>query len=341
MTFRCQRRDILGWTYVDLVRDWGRPMSEQNVIGVSVTAPNAQVAVDKIKHLDELGIGCAWLTSSGGGGEAVTVLAAAAAVTEEVKLGTSIVQTWSRHPVTLVQQVQVIDSIAPGRFRLGVGPSHKAGMISTFGVDFRAPIGHLREYLHILRSLMHTGAVEFEGRWYSANSSIASPMDVPIMASALRPGAFETCGELSDGAISWVCPHFYLRDTAVPAIKRGAESAGREVPPLIAHAPVCVTDDLDAARDGVRARLGYFPSIPFYANMFTEAGFTGTPESGWTNDMLDEVLIAGDEATVAERIQTVFEWGAAELLATPIPAGDDPDATEERTLKLLAEVQSG
>ena len=316
-------------------------MSEQNVIGVSVTAPNAQVAVDKIKHLDELGIGCAWLTSSGGGGEAVTVLAAAAAVTEEVKLGTSIVQTWSRHPVTLVQQVQVIDSIAPGRFRLGVGPSHKAGMISTFGVDFRAPIGHLREYLHILRSLMHTGAVEFEGRWYSANSSIASPMDVPIMASALRPGAFETCGELSDGAISWVCPHFYLRDTAVPAIKRGAESAGREVPPLIAHAPVCVTDDLDAARDGVRARLGYFPSIPFYANMFTEAGFTGTPESGWTNDMLDEVLIAGDEATVAERIQTVFEWGAAELLATPIPAGDDPDATEERTLKLLAEVQSG
>ena len=195
---------------------------------------------------------------------------------------------------------------------MGVGPSHEAGMISTFGVDFRAPIGHLREYLQILRSLMHTGAVEFEGRWYSANSSIASPVDVPIMASALRPGAFETCGELSDGAISWVCPHFYLRDTAVPAMKLGAESAGRDVPPLIAHAPVCVTDDLDAARDGVRARLGYFPSIPFYANMFAEAGFEGTPDSGWTNEMLDEVLIAGDESAVADRIQTIFEWGATE-----------------------------
>jgi alkanesulfonate monooxygenase SsuD/methylene tetrahydromethanopterin reductase-like flavin-dependent oxidoreductase (luciferase family) len=188
---------------------------------------------------------------------------------------------------------------------------------------------------------MHTGAVEFEGRWYSANSSIANPIEVPIMASALRPGAFETCGELSDGAISWVCPHFYLRDTAVPAMTRGAESAGRDVPPLIAHAPVCVTDDLDSARDGVRTRLGYFPANPFYANMFAEAGFADTPESGWTNEMLDEVLIAGDEATVAERIQTVFDWGASELLATPIPAGDDPAATEERTLKLLAEVQKG
>ncbi len=313
-------------------------MADQRIIGVSVTAADAREAVDRIVHLEELGVGCAWLTSSGGGGEAVTVLAGAAAVTDEIRLGTSIVQTWSRHPVALAQQVQVLDSLAPGRFRLGVGPSHRAGMISSFGADFRAPIGHLREYIHILRALMHTGAVEFEGRWYSANASLSAPLDVPIMASALRPGAFETCGELADGAISWVCPHFYLRDTAVPAMRRGAESAGRETPPLIAHAPVCVTEDLEAARNGVRARLGYFPSIPFYANMFAEAGFAGTPESGWTDEMLDEVLIAGDEAAVADRIRTVFEWGAHELLATPIPAGDDPAATEERTLKLLGEL---
>ena len=315
-------------------------MAEQRIIGVSVTAADAREAVDRIVHLEELGVGCAWLTSSGGGGEAVTVLAGAAAVTDEIRLGTSIVQTWSRHPVALAQQVQVLDSLAPGRFRLGVGPSHRAGMISSFGADFRAPIGHLREYIHILRALMHTGAVEFEGRWYSANASIPAPVDVPIMASALRPGAFETCGELADGAISWVCPHFYLRDTAVPAMQRGAESAGRETPPLIAHAPVCVTEDLEAARNGVRARLGYFPSIPFYANMFAEAGFAGTPESGWTDEMLDQVLIAGDEAAVADRIRTVFEWGADELLATPIPAGDDPQATEERTLKLLGELSA-
>ncbi len=314
-------------------------MSQSNVFGVSVTASSAREAVEKIEHLEELGVGAAWLTSGGGGGEAIAILAAAAAKTETIKLGTSIVQTWSRHPVTLAQQVQVIDSLAPGRFRLGVGPSHQALMESALGADFRAPIGHLREYLHILRALMHTGAVEFEGRWYSANTSLPAIVDVPIMASALRPGAFETCGELSDGAISWVCPHFYLRDTALPALNKGAESAGRPAPPLIAHAPVCVTEDLDAARDGVRARLGYFPGIPFYANMFAEAGFSGTPDSGWTNEMLDQVLIAGDEDAVADRINTVLEWGATEILATPIPCGDDPSATEERTLKLLAQIQ--
>ena len=313
-------------------------MSGKNIVGVSVTAASARAGVDYISRLDEMGVSAAWLTSGGGGGEAMSVLAAAAAVTERVSLGTSIVQTWSRHPVTLAQQAQVIDSLAPGRFRLGVGPSHRATMISTYGADFRAPIGHLREYLRILRPLLHSGAVEFQGRWYSASTSLSAPVDIPIMASALRTGAFETCGELADGAISWVCPHFYLREQALPALRRGAESAGRAAPPLIAHAPVCVTEDIGAARDGVRARLGYFPANPFYANMFAQAGYADTPQSGWTDAMLDAVLIAGDEDAVASRIRTLFEWGATEILATPIPAGDDPRATENRTLRLLAEL---
>ena len=314
-------------------------MAQEQLIGVSVTAPNAREGVDRIVHLEELGIEAAWLTSGGGGGEAMMLLAAAAALTNEIKLGTSIVQLWSRHPVTLAQEAQVIDNLAPGRFRLGVGTGHQTPMTNFFGVDFRAPIGHLREYLHILRALLHTGAVEFEGRWYSASASLSSTVDIPIMASALRPGAFEACGAIADAVISWVCPHFYLKDTAIPALRRGAESAGRPVPPLIAHAPVCVTEDIDAARDGVRAQLGYFPSTPFYANMFAEAGFSGTAESGWTNEMLDQVLIAGGEDAVADRIQTVFDWGATELLATPIRATNEPDASEERTLNLLANLQ--
>ena len=66
-------------------------MVDERVIGVSVTAPNAQVAVDRVVHLEDLGVGAAWLTSSGGGGEAMTVLAGAAAVTDRIRLGTSIV----------------------------------------------------------------------------------------------------------------------------------------------------------------------------------------------------------------------------------------------------------
>lgn len=307
-----------------------------NKIGVAVSARSPSDALEQIRRLEELGVSAAWLTSGGGGGDSMTVLAAAAAQTETILLGTSIVQTWSRHPVSLAQQVQVVADLAPGRFRLGVGPSHKDTMERTYGVDFRAPLGHLKDYLHVTRTLLQQGAVEYEGRWYSANASISVPLNVPVMASALRPGAFELCGAEADGAISWVCPHFYVRDTAMPALERGARSAGRPTPPMVVHAAVCVSEDLEGARDGVRQRLGYFPTSPFYAGMFAEAGFQGAPESGWTDEMLDAVLISGDEDTVAEGIQAIFDWGASELLASVVPAGDDPVASEERTLRLLA-----
>jgi alkanesulfonate monooxygenase SsuD/methylene tetrahydromethanopterin reductase-like flavin-dependent oxidoreductase (luciferase family) len=311
-----------------------------NPIGVVVSARSPSEAVERIRRLEQLGVSAAWLTSGGGGGDSITLLAAAAAVTDTVLLGTSIVQTWARHPVALVQQVQVVADLAPGRLRLGIGTGHREPMTRTYGADFKAPLGHLKEYLRIATTLLKQGAVEFEGRWFSANASIPSPLDVTVMASALRPGAFEMCGAETDGAISWVCPHIYLRETAMPALQRGARSAGRPTPPMLVHAAVCVSENLEGARDGVRQRLGYFPATPFYASMFAEAGFQGTPESGWTNEMLDTVLISGDEDTVAEGIEAIFDWGASEILASVVPAGDDPEASEERTLRLLASLAS-
>lgn len=308
------------------------------VIGIAVSAPNASAGLDRIVRAEELGVRAAWLTSGGGGGDAPTLLAAAAAQTERILLGTSIMQIWSRQPVAVAQQVQVIASLAPKRFRLGVGLGHRHAMETTFGADFRHLLGHLTEYLRILKGLLQQGEIDFDGQYYRAHSRLLAPIDVPVMASALRSGAFELCGAEADGAISWVCPHQYLRDVAMPALRSGAERAGRSVPPLIVHAPVCVNEDIGAVRTGVREQLGYFPTTPFYARMFAAAGFPGSLESGWTDEMLDAVSISGDEAAVAERLEQLFSSGASEVLATVITVGDDREASAERTMRLLAQV---
>ena len=100
----------------------------------------------------------------------------------------------------------------------------------------RDPLGHLREYLRILKSLLQTGKVDYDGEFYQAHETIREPLDIPVMASALQQRSFEMCGAESDGAISWICPGTYLRDMALPAMDRGAKEAGRRTPPLIAHA---------------------------------------------------------------------------------------------------------
>ena len=179
----------------------------EGTIGVTAMSGDAAGALATIQDLERRGVPAAWLTSGGGGGDSLTLFAAAAATTERVLLGSCIVTTWPRHPVIVAQQAQVIANLSGGRFRLGVGPGHAQGMSNTYGADYRTPLTNLREYITIAKTLLTTGAVEFEGSMYRANAKIAAPSQgVSVMSSALRPRSFELCGEVADGAISWVCP---------------------------------------------------------------------------------------------------------------------------------------
>ena len=214
----------------------------EGVIGVAIQAPNAAAAVQQIVQAEQAGIPACWMTTGGIQADALIVFAGAATCTARIAMGSAIIPTWPRNPVFIAQQTLALESLAPGRFRLGIGPSTEAAM-RPFGVDFRMPLTQLREYLIVLRSLLHEGQVDFQGAIVRARARIAAPVETPIMASALQEQSFELCGELADGAISWVCPPAYLRETALPALRRGAEAAGREPPPLIMHAPICVEDD--------------------------------------------------------------------------------------------------
>jgi F420-dependent oxidoreductase-like protein len=310
----------------------------ERTIGVAAMGGNATQVLSTIQDLEQRGMPAAWLTSGGGGGDNLTLFAAAAATTERILLGSCIVTTWPRHPVAAVQQVQVIAGLSNGRFRFGIGPGHRQGMTSTFGADYRTPLTNLREYVTIAKSLLDTGAVEFDGKIYHASAKLPAPVpEVPVLVSALRPRSFELCGEISDGAISWVCPGTYLRDVALPAMQQGAEKAGRTAPPLIAHTPVCVHEDGDEVLAAVRAQLSNYPRSSFYQMMFAQAGFPEAAEiETWSKEMMDSVVIWGNEEQVAARLAERFEWGMGELIAHVVAAGSDTDASRERSLELLA-----
>ena len=307
-----------------------------NLIGVAVGAGNAGDALAMIERAEELGIQAAWMTTGGARLDSITTFAAAAVRTQRIKMGTSIVPTYPRHPLVAAQQAQVIAHLAPGRFRLGMGPSHRPTM-ESMGMDFRSPLGHLREYLQILKALLQKGKVDFDGTFYHAHESIAQTVDVPVMASALGKGSFELCGAEADGAISWICPGPYLRDVAIPAMKKGAEQAGRPVPPLIAHAPVCVHDNAEEVRAAVREQVTN-PRLPFYQRMLINAGFPEAKDGTWSDAMIDAVVLWGDEQRVTERLIEMFSFGATEVLASPIAAGTDREGSVDRTMRLLGQV---
>ena len=313
-------------------------MTTTNRIGLAITGSPSE-AVAQIRRAEELGIDAAWLTTGGARPDGMTIFAAAAVQTSRIMLGTSIVPTWPRHPIAVAQQVQVLHQLSGGRFRLGVGPSHRDGMIHGFGVNFRAPLTHLREYVRILKSLLQQGKVDFEGRFYIARGEIDAPIDVPVMASALRRRSYELCGAEADGAISWVCPSAYLRDSALPAMTAAAQRAGRPCPPLIAHAIVAVDENADAVRQAVRQQMGLYVTLPFYAQMFVDAGFPEAQSGKWSDGMIDAVAIHGNAEQVAEGVRNLFSYGVTEIIASPVITGPNPNASWERTVSALAGIQ--
>lgn len=310
---------------------------DQKLIGVAISAPDSAGVLAGIEQAEQMGIPAAWLTTGGVGLDALTLFAAAAVRTSQIRLGTSITPTFPRHPLVVVQQVQVLAQLAPDRFRLGLGPSHRPIIEGTFGIDFRAPLSHLRDYVHIVKTILQSGSVDFHGRYYRAHGQIRTPVQVPVMASALQRKSFEFCGEAADGAISWVCPGVYLRDVALPAMREGAARAGRAAPPLVAHAPVCVHDNVEEVRAAARQQLANYVRLPFYLQMLAAAGFPEAAEGAWSDRMIDAVVLSGDEARVTDRLRELFAMGAAEVLVSPVAAGSDRKASQERTLRLVAE----
>ena len=305
------------------------------LVGVAVGGAGIREIQAMILRAEELGIHAAWMTTGGARPDSMTAFAATAGLTENIKLGTSIVPTYPRHPLVMAQQAQIVAQLAPGRFRLGVGPSHRP-TIEAMGIEFNAPLAHLREYLRILKAILQGGRVDFDGEHYTAHDGIGEPLDMEVMASALRKGSFELCGEEADGAISWICPGQYLHDVALPAMQAGAQRAGRETPPLIAHAPVCVHDNADEVRAAVRQQV-MNPRLPYYQNMLIEAGYPEAREGVWSDGMIDGAVIWGDEEKCAEGIQRLFDLGSTEVLASPISAGPDAAASADRTMRLLGQ----
>ena len=307
-------------------------------IGLHAGAPNAEASLDLMRRAEAAGVHATWLTTGGTGLDALTLFAAGAVQTDSIVFGTSIVPTYPRHPIVVAQQAQVIDQLAPGRLRIGVGPSHRPPMRSMFGFELRRPLTNLREYLQILRALLQEGTVDFDGREYTAHASIPGPINVPVMASALQEGSFELCGAEADGAISWVSPAVYLRDSALPAMRRGADQAGRETPPLIAHAPVCISTDAGATRVAVQQQLSNYPRLPYYQQMWAAAGHPEAAEETWSDGMIESTVLTGDSDTVGEKMTAMLDMGISELLVTPVTAGDDPAADMEATIELLGKV---
>jgi alkanesulfonate monooxygenase SsuD/methylene tetrahydromethanopterin reductase-like flavin-dependent oxidoreductase (luciferase family) len=309
-------------------------MSVRERIGLGFRPDDAGQALDLIARAEAAGIETIWTVMGALARDTPTIFAAAAVQTKRIKLGTAIVPAFTRHPLALATQALAIEDLAPGRLRLGIGTSHQRTMIPAYGLPFDRPLAQLREYLQVIRPALHDGKVSFSGEFYRAEATLPRATTTTVPISALREHAFELAGELSDGAISWLCPIDYLARVGKPALERGARAANRPVPPLIAHVLVLPRIDRALVREATRKALSYYAGAPFYQRMFAAAGFPLGPDSGIPDALIDNLVVSGDDEAIIAALHERLAQGMDELLLNLVPA-DDPRADEEALLRII------
>ena len=293
-------------------------------IGLIVNGTNAAAAIKTIAAAETAGVQQIWMTNTPWFPDVLTTLAAAAIKTSIVRLGTAIIPTYPRHPVALAQEVLALHDIAPGRLRLGIGPSHRAIVEDIYGLPQTTPLVHLREYVKVLHSIFWDGKVDHHEEFFNIVVEFPRTAQIPVLISTLGKKAFQLAGEIADGALSWMCPVPYLLHTGIPLLRKAATANGRSSPPpLIAHIPVALNQDRDSVMVAGHKMFEMYSKLPFYAKMFADAGFPLTSDNKVTDDLVNNMIISGNEDTMATSFTKLLAAGLDELMVSLVPVVDE------------------
>ena len=240
-----------------------------------------------------------------------------------IEVGTTVVPTYTHHPMTLAQQALTLNGASGGRFVLGVGLSHQFVIEAMYGLSFEKPLRHMREYLSVLLPLIRDGAASYDGETIRTQAAvdIAGRQPCPVVVAALGPKMLELAGTVADGTVTWMTGPSTLATLTIPTITKAADTAGRPAPRVTVSLPVCVEEDVAKSRGWADEEFAMYGMLPSYRAMLDREGAGGP----------GDVAITGDESTVAEQLAHLGEIGVTHFGAAEY---GPPDA-RSRTRALL------
>lgn len=303
-----------------------------------IPGPDLRQAVELARRVEELGYQSLWVTH-GGGRDSFVVLSAYADKTKTIALGNGVVPIYPRHPVALAQEALTLAELSAGRFRLGVGVSHRPMMESALGLGMAKPLEVMREYVAVLRGAL-AGRVDHAGpryrvSWTSALRGLPEPP--PIFLAALSAPMLELAGEVADGVILWLCAPGYIRRVALPAIAKGRQRAGKAVEgfEVVAAVPVGVTDDVKGVTELFKEELTRYLALPFYRAMLGASGLgeelvrfdrdregRAAPGEAVPDRLTSALGGIGDRAAVSDYVNSYRQAGVTLPAVRPIGFSD-------------------
>jgi 5,10-methylenetetrahydromethanopterin reductase len=296
-------------------------------------AHDIREGIELVRYAEQQGFDAVWQADSRLVRDAVVPMAAFAATTDRIKVGSGVVDIWTRNPARLASTFSTLDDLAPGRVICGLGAWWDP-LASKVGISRDRPLTVMREVVTVVRALLANETVTFDGVFAHLDGveldyvhQERRPKDVPIYIGATGMQMMELTGEIADGAVlNYLVSPAYNTD-AIAALERGAAKAGRTIdqidrPQLV----VCSVDrDRAAALDGARLLvtqyLGQQPHI--------------MKASGVPQELLDEIgkvltwPATHDQVVAASKL-------VPDDIVQMITASGEPDEVREKVGEYVA-----
>jgi len=321
-------------------------------------------ALELAQRAEALGFDSVWVPEAYGT-DAVSVLGAIAAGTDRIKLGSGIVNVFSRTPALLAQTAATLDLISGGRFILGLGTSGHQVISGWHGVPFDRPLQRMRETIAIVRQVLRRERLVFHGEVFEMDQGLKllarPPREaIPIFLATLTPGGLRLTGELADGWIPTLFAPDHM-DVFRPELEAGARIAGRSLDALAIapYVPVCIDDDRARAREALKPWVALYVGgmgsrrKNFYNEVVRQYGFVDDARtlqelylSGKQLEairrvpdaLVDAITIAGPAPYVHERLAVWASAGVTTMLAAVHGKTQDERL---RTIEILAAAAGG
>ncbi|MFJ2440384.1 MULTISPECIES: LLM class F420-dependent oxidoreductase [unclassified Streptomyces] len=314
--------------------------------GAGMDGDNLAVA----QEADRLGYDVCWVAEAYGS-DAPTVLSWVAAHTENIDVGSAILQIPARQPAMTAMTAATLDSLSGGRFRLGLGVSGPQVSEGWYGVKFDKPLARTREYVEIVRRAMTRERLSYEGEHWTLPlpGGPGKPLKltvhpererIPLYIAAIGPKNLEQTGEIADGALLIFASAGQLESTAIAPLRAGREKAGLtmdgfDVCPTV---PIAVGDDIHALADTFRPytalyvggmgsrkqnfynqlarRMGYEKEAVEVQDKYL-AGDKDGAAAALPHDLIDSTTLLGRVDRIADRMREYAAAGVTTLTLAP------------------------
>ena len=236
-------------------------------------AHSLQDAIQYVQYAESRGFEAVWQAESRLVRDAIVPMSAFAATTSRIKIGSGVINNWTRNAAVIAATYLTLDDLAPDRIICGIGAWWDP-LASKVGIQRRKPLLAMRETVTVVRDLLARKRVTFQGEFIQVTDveldvvhGRKEPRNVPIYIGATGPKMMSLTGEIADGVVLNYLVSPQYNAGAMEQLEIGAKKAGRSIesidrPQLV----VCSVDRdrkkaLDASRKLVTQYLGQQPHI--------------------------------------------------------------------------------